>query len=155
MSNAENQDRAAAPATGTRPRNILVIDDDLTIRELLRLHLGSAGFTVAVADDALVARRMLVGCTPDLLVVDIDMPQLNGLDFVTAFYADPYAQHIPVLFITASEELAQKAEALDADCLRKPFYRQVLLEAVTRSLNRKTWRNRVFPGDPAQPCQTP
>ncbi|SRR5260221_4756943 len=153
MNNAEDQDRAAS--AGTRPRNILVIDDDQGIRELLRVHLGSAGFTVAIADDAIIARRMLVGCAPDLLVVDIDMPQLNGLDFVTALYADPYARHVPVLFITANEALAQQAEALEGDCLRKPFYKQSLLEAVARSLDRKTWRNRAFPGDPAQPCQTP
>ena len=138
-----------------RLKNILVIDDDQGIRELLRVHLGSAGFTVAVADDAIIARRMLVGCTPDLLVVDIDMPQLNGLDFVTALYADPYARHAPVLFITANEELARKAEALDASCLRKPFSKLSLLEAVTHRLNSESRRNRLFPSDPAQPCQTP
>src|SRR5260221_7825409 len=112
MNNAEDQDRAAS--AGTRPRNILVIDDDQGIRELLRVHLGSAGFTVAMADDAIIARRMLVGCTPDLLLVDIDMPQLNGLDFVAALYADPYARHATVLFITANEELALKADTLDS-----------------------------------------
>jgi DNA-binding response OmpR family regulator len=122
--------------SGARMKNILVIDDDQGIRELLRVHLGSAGFTVAVADDAMIARRMLVGCTPDLLVVDIDLPQLNGLDFVTAIYADPYARHAPVLFITANEELAQKAEALHGDCLRKPFQKQDLLHAVARGLDR-------------------
>jgi len=124
--------------SGARLKNILVIDDDQVIRELLQVHLGNAGFTVAMADDAIIARRMLVGCTPDLLVVDIDMPELNGLDFVSAIYADPYARHAPVLFITASEDLAQKAEALGGDCLRKPFYRQDLLEAVGRGLDRSS-----------------
>jgi len=124
--------------SGTRLKNILVIDDDQVIRELLRVHLGTSGFTVAVADDAIIARRMLVGCTPDLLVVDIDMPELNGLDFVSAIYADPYARHTPVLFITASEDLAQKAEALGGECLRKPFHRQDLLEAVGRGLDRSS-----------------
>jgi len=119
---------------GARRPNVLVVDDDLSMRELLQLHLTNAGYSVALADDAIAAGRMFLGSTPDLLLIDISMPYLSGLDFVATVFADLTVPIIPVVFITAHEQFTQHAEEMGADCLIKPVPVGRLLETVARNL---------------------
>ncbi len=114
--------------------NILVVDDDESMRALLKLHLSNAGYCVAEAEDALVAGRRILNWTPDLLIVDIDMPYMNGIDFVATLLADATMPYIPVIFITAHEELAHKAQALGADLIIKPFFKDRLLASVAKNI---------------------
>jgi DNA-binding response OmpR family regulator len=109
-----------------------VIDDDQSMRDLVRLYLSNAGYSVAMAEDAVAARRMLVGSTPDLLIVDVDMPHLNGLEFVRWMRADPNTRKVPVIFMTAFERFQPEATALGADCLLKPLVEKALVELVGR-----------------------
>lgn len=120
---------------GARRRpNILVVDDDASMRELLQLHLTNAGYSVALADDAIAAGRMFLASTPDLLLIDISMPYMTGLDFVATVFADLTVPIIPAVFITAHEHFAQHAEITGADCLIKPVSVARLLETVARNL---------------------
>jgi DNA-binding response OmpR family regulator len=126
------------PSSGARPRaNILVVDDDVSMRELLELHLSNAGYNVALADDAIAAGRMFLASTPDLLLIDVGMPYLNGLDFVATVFADLTVPIIPVIFITAYEHFAQHAEEMGAECLIKPVQVGRLLETVARNLKER------------------
>jgi DNA-binding response OmpR family regulator len=131
----ENRDDLS-PIGGRRP-SILVVDDDLSMRELLQRHLSNAGYDVALADDAIAAGRMFLAYTPDLLLIDVSMPYMSGLDFVATIFADNTVPIIPVVFITAHQHFAQHAEELGAECLIKPVAPSRLLETVARNLEKR------------------
>jgi DNA-binding response OmpR family regulator len=113
---------------------ILVVDDDPCIRDLLKLHLSSAGHHVRAAEDALIAGRMLIQSPPDLLIVDVEMPYMNGLELVATMIADQTVPWIPVIFLTGKEGLEDRAEALGAAYLKKPCKTDDLLRLVTAQL---------------------
>ena len=110
---------------------ILVIDDDPVMRELLRLHLGNAGYQVEVAEDGIAGGRSVLNNRPDVLIVDVDMPYMNGYELVGALKADPITKDIPVIFLTSREDIDDRAPQLRAEAhLRKPVKADRLLEVV-------------------------
>lgn len=117
--------------------NVLIVEDDPCMRQLMHLHLSNAGYRVTEAEDAVVAGHQLLKRTPDLLIVDVDLPYLSGVEFAAALLADATVPFVPLVFVTAHEELAAKAEALAADVLIKPFVKHKLLEVVARNIKRQ------------------
>ncbi len=115
-------------------KKILVVDDDESMRALLRRQLQSAGYEVLLAEDAVVAGRRLLAAPPDLLVVDAEMPYLSGIDLVAALLADSTAPSIPILFITAHEQHREKFENMGVEYLIKPLAADVLLKKVASML---------------------
>ena len=112
---------------------ILVIDDDESIRELLKLHLGAAGYEVHVAEDAIVGGHMVLRSPPDLIICDINMPHMDGFEFVAALKADKTVPAIPVIFLTSLEEGDHRGKALGAVAyLTKPVRSDRLLALVAR-----------------------
>ena len=83
---------------------ILVVDDDESIRDLLRLHLSAAGYAVHVAEDAIGAGYMVLRSPPDLIICDINMPHMDGFEFIAALKSDKTLPAIPVIFLTTIEE---------------------------------------------------
>ena len=112
--------------------SVLVVDDEPAVRELLKLHLANAGYDVRLAEDAIVAGRALMESPPDVMLVDVAMPYMGGLEFVATLNADSSVPHVPVIFITGREEVLNRAKALGAGCLKKPFEAQALIELVQR-----------------------
>jgi DNA-binding response OmpR family regulator len=129
----------------TEPRRaaILIVDDDTAVRELLKLQLVGEGYDVELADDAIVAGRALMRSPPDLMVVDVALPYLDGLEFVAALKADTTVPEVPVVFISGQAEVLDRARALGAPCLKKPFTGEQLLEVVRRELQLKPPRRRA------------
>src|SRR5919205_3723990 len=78
---------------------ILIVDDDTAVRELLKLHLVGEGYDVRLADDAIVAGRSPMEAPPDLMLVDVAMPYIDGIDFVATLKADAAAPQVPIVFI--------------------------------------------------------
>src|SRR5689334_21436628 len=78
---------------------ILIVEDQPSIAELMELHLRAAGYTVAIAEDAIVAGKMILNARPDLLLVDVSLPYMTGYDFVATLIADQTIPHIPTIFI--------------------------------------------------------
>jgi DNA-binding response OmpR family regulator len=113
---------------------ILVVDDDPSMLDLLRLHLSNAGYGVEVAADALIAGRMLLKSPPQLLIVDIDMPFMNGIEFVSTLMSDSTLPDIKVLFISAHRQYAEQVGRMGLDFLHKPFHKELLLAAVRKNL---------------------
>ena len=74
---------------------ILIIDDDLEFAGILRLHLTAAGYTAEVAEDAIEGGKAMLEQTPDLVLCDIGMPFLNGLELVSLMQADAKSASIP------------------------------------------------------------
>ena len=115
------------------PASILVVDDDESIRELLRLHLSSAGYEVNVTADAIAAGYMVLRSAPDLIITDISMPHMNGFEFVAALRADKALPYIPVIFLTSMEEGDHRGKELGAvGYLTKPVRADRLLALVAQ-----------------------
>jgi DNA-binding response OmpR family regulator len=94
--------------------HILVVDDDESIRELLRLHLGSAGYDVDTAEDAIVAGYKVLRRTPDLIIADVNMPHMSGFEFVAALKGDKSLPYIPVIFLTSMDDGDHRGKELGA-----------------------------------------
>jgi len=115
---------------------ILVVEDEEVMRELLRLHLTTAGYTVEVAADAITAGYAILKNAPDLIICDVEMPHMTGLQLVAALRADDSLPRLPVIFLTSvtEGEGSARAELGAADYLFKPVRLEELLAAVSRQL---------------------
>lgn len=112
---------------------ILVVDDDEGIRELLRLHLSAAGYEVHVAEDAIAAGYLVLRQAPDLIIADVNMPHMDGFEFVAALKADKSLPNIPVIFLTSLEEGDHRGKELGAvGYLTKPVRSDRLLSLVAQ-----------------------
>ena len=112
---------------------ILVVDDDANVRELLKLHLSAAGYEVRVAADAIAAGYLVLRSAPDLIICDINMPHMDGFEFIAALKADTTLPRIPVIFLTSYDEGDDRGKALGAvGYLTKPVRADKLLQLVAK-----------------------
>ncbi len=115
------------------PASILIVDDDESIRELLRLHLSAAGYDVHVAPDAIVAGHLVLRSAPDLIITDVSMPYMNGFEFVEALKADKSLPYIPVIFLTSMDDGDNRGKELGAvGYITKPVRADRLLAMVAQ-----------------------
>ncbi|HLS64907.1 MAG TPA: response regulator transcription factor [Ruania sp.] len=116
---------------------LLVVDDEPNIRELLSASLRFAGFEVQVAADGNDALRQVAGRTPDLIVLDVMMPDMDGFT-VTRRLRDK-GIHAPVLFLTAKDETSDKIAGLTVggdDYVTKPFSLDEVIARIRAILRR-------------------
>ncbi|HET9735140.1 MAG TPA: response regulator [Burkholderiales bacterium] len=112
---------------------ILVVEDDASLRDLLRLHLSSAGYEVQVAEDGIAAGYKVLKSPPDLIITDVNMPNMDGFEFVAALKADKSLPPIPVIFLTSMEEGDQRGRELGAvGYITKPVRADRLLALVAQ-----------------------
>jgi cyclic di-GMP phosphodiesterase len=120
------------------PRLVLVVDDEIKVTELLRVVLEADGHTVVVASDGQSAVDEIVTRRPDLVILDIDMPHLNGFEVCEQLKSDPKTRMIPILVLTGvAADDRMRAWELGADeFLTKPF-QPLEVAARARSLLRQ------------------
>ena len=112
---------------------ILVVDDDESLCELLRMHLAAAGYEVSTANDAISAGYQVLKHPPDLILSDVNMPHMDGFEFVAAMKSDKSVPNIPVIFLTSVEDGDGRGKELGAvGYLTKPVRADRLLELVAR-----------------------
>ncbi|MDQ3695049.1 MAG: response regulator transcription factor [Chloroflexota bacterium] len=124
---------------------ILVVDDDAEIRASLRRGLGTAGFAVLLAEDGAAALRRVRDDPPDLVVLDIMMPGLDGLDVVRRLRAGDEA--LPVVMLTARDAVPDRVAGLEAgadDYLVKPFALSELVARIRVRLRHRAAANVVL-----------
>ena len=120
------------------PKKILVAEDVRAIAMQLRHALSTAGYTVEVAEDGEQCLEKLAVFQPDLLVLDLIMPKMNGLEVLRTLRADPATESMDVIVTTAkdySTELQHIRESGPIDVLIKPFAPEVLLERLNQHFN--------------------
>jgi two-component system response regulator MprA len=120
----------------TRPR-VLVVDDDRAVRESLRRSLEFNGYDVALASDGAEALAGIGNMGPDVVIMDVMMPRLDGLEATRALRAA--GNDVPILVLTARDAVGDRVEGLDAgadDYLTKPFALQELLARLRALLRR-------------------
>ncbi len=113
--------------------NVLVVDDEFTSRSLLKSILEKEGFVVSTAVNGREGRQMAENKQPDLIIMDIQMPEEDGLTACTALKANIRTASIPVLFISAIEDVNSKVEGFDVggvDYITKPFQVQEVVARV-------------------------
>jgi len=122
--------------TGEAEIHLLIVDDDARIRDLLRKFLMRNGFWVSVARDAAHARKLLAGLEFDLIVLDVMMPEEDGISFTRALRREIAT---PILLLTARGETSDRIEGLEAgadDYIAKPFEPKELLLRINAILRR-------------------
>ena len=101
---------------------LLVVDDDRALRDVLRRALSLAGYEVRLADSGATALSEIAAAAPDAVVLDIDLPDIDGLDVCRLLRRE--GNRVPVLMLTARDAVADRIDGLDAgadDYLVKPF----------------------------------
>lgn len=115
----------------TKP-SILVVDDEASILELIRDILEGEGFTVLIARSGTAALRLLQHTPIDLVLTDLMMPQLSGLELAYHLRADPKTAGIPLILMSAA--MPPDASDLFADILHKPFPIEQVAQVVRQCL---------------------
>lgn len=121
--------------------NILVVDDEPQITRVLKTTLSSQGFGVRSAGDGQQALDEMKGWAPDLIITDLRMPTIDGLELCRRVRKD---SHIPIIVLSVKGEETIKVEALDAgadDYITKPFSVNELLARVRAALRRATTKD--------------
>ena len=116
-------------------KRILLVDDEPAILKTVGKRLQVAGFQVAVATDGPAGLQKAQDDPPDLIILDVMLPALNGFDVCTRLKQDPRTKHIPVILFTAKdqEEDYWKGKACGADAyLTKPFKAEDLQQLASR-----------------------
>lgn len=125
---------------------ILLVDDEPGVRESVQAYLEYSGdLEVKVASSATEAYELLEKETPDLIISDLMMPQVDGYQFLQQLRTDSRFQHLPVVFLTARGMTSDRIEGYNAGCdayLSKPFDPEEL-EAIVKNLLEKTKKNQA------------
>jgi len=127
-------DGGGAVVQARRRKRVLVVDDSLTVRELERKLLLNRGFEVAVAVDGMDGWNMLRGEDFDLVVTDVDMPRMDGIELVSRIKADARLQSLPVMVVSYKDREEDRRRGLDAGAdyylAKGSFHDDALLDAV-------------------------
>ena len=126
----------------TNLKSILCIEDEPEMIDLMRLILGRRGFTVKGAAGGIEGLRMIRAERPDLVLLDLMMPDMDGWEVYQQMKADENTKNIPVIVVTAKAQSIDKVLGLHIakvdDYLAKPFSPQDLLSSVEKVLKSKS-----------------
>jgi len=115
-----------------RRKTILICDDEPALRELIRASMDD-GYDFVEASDGIVAMELAHEVKPDIVILDLMLPRLSGLEVLARFNADERLKDVPVLVITAWNETREDVLAAGADdFVTKPFDPEALRNAVNR-----------------------
>jgi len=116
------------------PRKVLVVDDSITVRELERQLLEGAGYAVEVAVDGFDGWNAVRAGGYDLVISDVDMPRMDGIQFVTRIKQDPRLRSVPVVIVSYKDREADRMRGLDAGAnaylTKSSFHDQTFLKTV-------------------------
>jgi DNA-binding response OmpR family regulator len=119
---------------------VLAADDDEDILELITFRLEHSGYTVLQAHDGAEALELALGSKPDLAVLDVMMPKLDGFELTRRLREDETTRRMPIILLTARSQEADIQRGFDAgadDYIRKPFSPQELRARVQAILGRR------------------
>jgi chemosensory pili system protein ChpA (sensor histidine kinase/response regulator) len=123
---------ATVPAATGSPL-VLIVDDSLTVRKITSRLLVREGFKVATAKDGVDALQVLAEQLPDVILLDIEMPRMDGFEFAKTMKGDAKSLHIPIIMITSrtADKHRNRAAELGVDAfLGKPYQEDELLQAL-------------------------
>jgi two-component system chemotaxis response regulator CheY len=116
-------------------KTILVVDDSESIREIVSFTLENEGYRVLLGKDGKDALKYLDEESIDLILTDLHMPEMNGIEFIKSVRSNAEYKTTPILFLTTESQTAKKMEAREAGAtgwIIKPFVPAKLLEAINK-----------------------
>ncbi len=116
---------------------ILVVEDNTSNVKFIELFLETAGYRVCAVEDAEAAQKAIATTRPDLILMDIQLPGMDGLTLTSLLKKEPATSDIPVVALTAYAMKGDKEKALEAGCdsyMSKPINRPRLLEVMDQLL---------------------
>jgi DNA-binding response OmpR family regulator len=122
--------------------DVLIVEDEESLLQTLRYNLSRAGHDVRLCTDGRIALEMVLGNPPDLMLLDLMLPGMDGLEIcrrVRAEVGNPAVSHVPILMLTARDEEIEKVLGLEVgadDYMTKPFSMHELLARVKAQLRR-------------------
>lgn len=122
-------------------QKILVADDDPSVREVIRFALSKAGYTVVLAENGALALSQFAREQPAMVVLDILMPEMDGLEVCRRLRAEPRSAATPILFVSSRDDEVDKIIGLEMggdDYLTKPFSPRELVARVKAILRRSS-----------------
>ena len=105
-------------------KNVLVVDDESDVRKLIVTALVEAGYNVADLDSAVGLFDIVLESSPDLIVLDLTMPEIDGLGALNELKSDPRTAHVPVVIVSAQAQRETMIRARDlgaTDFIHKPW----------------------------------
>jgi DNA-binding response OmpR family regulator len=122
-----------------RKNRILIIEDDLEFSESLRVLLLNEGYVPQLAEDAVEGGKALLAEKPDLVICDVKMPYMNGLELLALLRSNEDTRSLPVIIVSGHIDIMGKAMDLGAsDFLLKPLTRAQLLNSIDACLKADT-----------------
>ncbi len=118
-------------------KTILIVDDSESIREVVSFTLKNEGYDVLVGVDGKDALKFLDGSHIDLIITDLHMPEMNGIEFIKSVRVMDQYKRIPILFLTTESQSSKKMEAKEAGAtgwIIKPFVPAKLIAALKKVL---------------------
>src|SRR6185437_6720103 len=112
---------------------VLVAEDDLTMARFIRKQLETEGYVPHMVETGKETLRLVAALHPDVIVLDVGLPDANGMDICRQLKSDPHSADIPVLFLTGQNDITDRINGLDAgaqDYLTKPFDMQEFVAGV-------------------------
>lgn len=131
------------PIPNENRKTILVVDDDANIRELLRQHLEKAGYNVQEAKDGMDTIHQIKTVHPDLILLDVMMPQINGFDVAAVIKNDPQTADIPIIILSIIENKERGYHSGIDRYLTKPINTENLLNEIGSLLSQGTSSKKV------------
>jgi two-component system sensor histidine kinase and response regulator WspE len=129
-----NVRHAALRSASFKRKRILVVDDSLTVRELERKLLDGAGYATDVAVDGMDGWNAVRGTDYDLIITDVDMPRLDGIELATLIKKDEHLKSLPVMIVSYKDREEDRKRGLDAGAdyylTKGSFHDETLLQAV-------------------------
>lgn len=123
-------------------KRILIVDDETDVTELLEYNLSKEGYEVSSINNPLLILGTAREFAPDLIILDIMMPELSGIQIARLLRADAGMAHVPILFLTARDQAEDRVTGLEAgadDYICKPFDVRELLLRIQAILRRAQW----------------
>lgn len=118
---------------------ILIIDDDVEFREMLRILLSAEGYTPQVAEDAIEGGKALLAEQPDVIICDLKMPYMDGLELLSLLRSDEGTNSLPVILVSGQSDIDTLSKAVKlgaSDYLIKPLTRERLLASIEHCLKK-------------------
>jgi chemosensory pili system protein ChpA (sensor histidine kinase/response regulator) len=139
---ASNKPASPEPVQGLRTQHIImVVDDSLTVRRVTQRLLAREGYQVVLAKDGVDALEQLQAITPDVMLVDIEMPRMDGFDLTRNVRGDERTRHIPIIMITSRTATKHRNYAMELgvnEYLGKPYQEDDLLKSISGFINKTT-----------------
>jgi chemosensory pili system protein ChpA (sensor histidine kinase/response regulator) len=130
----------AAPTPADERPLALVVDDSITVRRVTERFLQRNGMRVVTAKDGLDAIGVIADHHPDIILLDIEMPRMDGYEFASHVRNDDRVADVPIIMVTSRVGDKHRARAIELgvnDYIGKPFEDAALLEAISRLLDEK------------------